>query len=201
MKTILKVVTIISLFLITLDTYAQIDVLSNGNVGIGNSSPTYKLSVAGTTQFSGATVWTNWENVILDWTNSWGAPVIYPSADFQMDLGKSTQRINTLNAYQCFVTAGYYKYSDKRLKKNIKNINSTLSQIKRLQGITYLPNTISTNNSLPKNITGTQNASQYGLIAQDVQKVFPDLVKQVDSSSYLAVDYMGLIPIIIEAIK
>lgn len=39
-----------------------------------------------------------------------------------------------------------------------------------------------------------------GFIAQEVQKVFPDLVKK-DSSNYMYVDYIGLIPVIVEALK
>lgn len=39
-----------------------------------------------------------------------------------------------------------------------------------------------------------------GLIAQEVQTVYPELVKE-DSAGYLYVDYIGLIPVIIEALK
>lgn len=39
-----------------------------------------------------------------------------------------------------------------------------------------------------------------GLIAQEVQSVYPELVKE-DSAGYLYVDYIGLIPVIIEALK
>jgi hypothetical protein len=42
--------------------------------------------------------------------------------------------------------------------------------------------------------------TRLGFIAQDVKKVFPDLVKQ-DSSNYMYVDYVGLIPVMVEAIK
>lgn len=39
-----------------------------------------------------------------------------------------------------------------------------------------------------------------GFIAQDLQKVFPDLVKE-DDLGYLSIDYIGLIPVIVEAVK
>lgn len=39
-----------------------------------------------------------------------------------------------------------------------------------------------------------------GLIAQDLQKVYPELVDK-DSSGYYSVDYIGLIPVMIEALK
>lgn len=39
-----------------------------------------------------------------------------------------------------------------------------------------------------------------GFIAQQLQEVFPDLVEE-DSNNYLHVDYIGLIPILVESIK
>lgn len=54
-------------------------------------------------------------------------------------------------------------------------------------------------NEKMKKLTNT-SGSEYGVIAQEVQKVFPDIVKK-DSDGYLTVDYIQLIPIMIEAIK
>ena len=39
-----------------------------------------------------------------------------------------------------------------------------------------------------------------GFVAQDLQKVFPDLVQE-DDLGYLGIDYIGLIPVIVEAMK
>lgn len=48
-------------------------------------------------------------------------------------------------------------------------------------------------------LTG-QIGYEYGLIAQDVKKEFPEMVSEgVDG--YLTVDYIQLIPVIIESIK
>lgn len=41
---------------------------------------------------------------------------------------------------------------------------------------------------------------EYGVIAQEVQKEFPEMVKS-DIDGYLYVDYIQFIPIIIESIK
>ncbi|MHB9055527.1 MAG: tail fiber domain-containing protein [Paludibacteraceae bacterium] len=41
---------------------------------------------------------------------------------------------------------------------------------------------------------------QYGLIAQDLQKLYPDLVYENDNG-YLSINYTGLIPILIQSIK
>jgi hypothetical protein len=41
---------------------------------------------------------------------------------------------------------------------------------------------------------------EYGYLAQELEKIFPDLVSQ-DSAGYYGVNYIGLIPVIIEALK
>ena len=41
---------------------------------------------------------------------------------------------------------------------------------------------------------------EYGVIAQDVQKVFPEMVKQIDEE-YLGVSYIQLVPVLLEAVK
>jgi len=48
-------------------------------------------------------------------------------------------------------------------------------------------------------LTG-QSGFEYGVIAQEVQKEFPEIVK-VGNDGYLTVDYIQLIPILIEAVK
>ncbi|MDR2056721.1 MAG: tail fiber domain-containing protein [Dysgonamonadaceae bacterium] len=44
------------------------------------------------------------------------------------------------------------------------------------------------------------NKKRIGFIAQDLQEIFPELVEK-DSSGFFHVDYIGLIPVIVESIK
>ena len=79
--------------------------------------------------------------------------------------------------------------SDARLKSNIISLGSTLAKLLMIDGKSY---TMKTNESEPK----------IGLLAQDVQKAFPELVKTTnDSDQTLSVNYQGLIPVLINAIK
>lgn len=54
-------------------------------------------------------------------------------------------------------------------------------------------------NEKMEEITGVTGNS-YGVIAQEIQKEFPEMV-EMQESGYLAVDYKQLIPVMIEAIK
>lgn len=54
-------------------------------------------------------------------------------------------------------------------------------------------------NDKMEDITGIAG-NAYGVIAQEVQKEFPEMV-EMQENGYLAVDYKQLIPVMIEAIK
>jgi hypothetical protein len=79
--------------------------------------------------------------------------------------------------------------SDARLKSNIISLGSTLAKLLMIDGKSY---TMKTNEA----------ESKIGLLAQEVQKAFPELVKTTnDSDKTLSVNYQGLIPVLINAIK
>lgn len=79
--------------------------------------------------------------------------------------------------------------SDARLKTNINTMTGSLDNILKLRGVTF-------NWKESSNPTKTQ----YGFIAQEVEKVFPDLVG-TDSNGFKTVNYSGVIPVLTEAIK
>ena len=79
--------------------------------------------------------------------------------------------------------------SDMRLKSNIVTLGSTLSKLLLIDGKTY---TMKSNEAIEK----------IGLLAQEVQKAFPELVKQAgDAEGTLSINYQGMIPVLINAIK
>ena len=79
--------------------------------------------------------------------------------------------------------------SDARLKSNIITLGSTLSRLLLIDGKSY---TMKANESIAK----------IGLLAQEVQAAFPELVKTSnDSEGTLSVNYQGMIPVLLNAIK
>ncbi|MAJ38391.1 MAG: hypothetical protein CMC19_10900, partial [Flavobacteriaceae bacterium] len=76
--------------------------------------------------------------------------------------------------------------SDARLKANIVSLGATLSKLLNIDGKTY---------TIKKN--GKQ---KIGVLAQDIQEVFPELVSE-DKEGMLSVNYQGLIPVLINALK
>ena len=89
-------------------------------------------------------------------------------------------------------SGGYTQTSDIRLKTNIEYLDSNqmLHKISNLHGINY--------NWKNKEKNGSDK--QIGLIAQEVEKVFPEAVKK-NSEGFLSVSYSNLVAPVIEAIK
>ncbi len=131
--------------------------------------------------------------------------------------------------FNCDVYAnGVALSSDARFKTNVENITSAMDQIKKLRGVSYnlLPKVLNkangsiephTANNASGPLSAKERADQalfdklakeqnqpgpkrLGLIAQELEKVFPELVK-TDSSNYMYIDYIGLIPVMIEGMK
>jgi hypothetical protein len=86
-----------------------------------------------------------------------------------------------------------YYSSDKRLKENIQPIVNALSKVESINGNTY-----DWKEGFEE--IHSHKGSDLGVIAQEVQSVLPDVVVERDNG-YLAVDYIKLVPVLIEAIK
>jgi len=91
------------------------------------------------------------------------------------------------------ITAFYS--SDKNLKTNINNISDALNKVNQINGVTY--NWNDTAKSIDSNKT---DATEAGVIAQEIAEVLPEVVTQRDDG-FLAVRYEKLVPLLIEAIK
>jgi hypothetical protein len=103
--------------------------------------------------------------------------------------------------------------SDMRLKENINNMTSALGNLTKLQGVTYrlkknglnaLTTTALISRSDSAKVESSEseiyNRDHIGFLAQDVQKVYPQLVYS-DKDGMLSVDYVSLIPVLVESIK
>jgi len=79
--------------------------------------------------------------------------------------------------------------SDERLKDNVSTIESPLEKINKLRGVYF-----------EWSENSGKNGKDYGVIAQEVEKVMPEIVETRDDG-YKAVRYEKLIPLLIESIK
>ncbi|MBN1896421.1 MAG: tail fiber domain-containing protein, partial [Candidatus Aenigmarchaeota archaeon] len=90
------------------------------------------------------------------------------------------------SAFAQSVTSAAFLYSsDASLKKNIATLDNSLEKILKLRGVSF---------NWKKD-----NQASIGLIAQEVEDVYPELVTGEDGSK--AVQYGNLVAVLIEAVK
>ena len=110
--------------------------------------------------------------------------------------GSTPAQTAKLNSSGTFTVSGdivaYGSPSDIRLKENIKPIESALDKVSKLQGVTF--------DWKEKSENILDIKEDIGFVAQDVQKVLPELVRENDNGM-LSMRHQGITPILLEAIK
>lgn len=165
----------------------------NGNLGVGVSDPAFRLDVGErmrirSTPGNTAGVWLN-----NDFNNVSPAFIGMKSNDevgFYGQTGTAGWRfyVNTTTG-NGWMQGTLTQNSDQRLKKNISVLDNSLHKLIQLHGYHYYWKNETTDSNL-----------QTGVLAQEVQKLFPELVME-NKDGILAVNYSGLIPVMIESIK
>ncbi len=85
--------------------------------------------------------------------------------------------------------------SDARFKKNVTPLTDVLEKLEQIQGVTFEWN--ETYEALGRS-TGRR---EIGVLAQDVESVFPELVSTWGDEEYRAVDYGRFTAVLLEAVK
>jgi len=191
-------VAVLSIFLLN-NTFGQLELDSGGDVAIGTiaGSPNYKFEVYGTSFFTGGTA-SNGIYLINAGTHA----SLRPKSTNTGYLGKSEAKF-----WVTYTNYLYYDnlidFSDLSIKENIKNIDSPLSLLCQVRGVTYdlkqdyYKNTPQDNMDLAV----ASGKNKYGVIAQELKEIFPDMVILNEETQLYGVKYMSFIPVLIEAIK
>jgi hypothetical protein len=108
---------------------------------------------------------------------------LIPSANNTYNLGSSTNRWATIYSQSVLNT------SDARLKTNIRDLNYGLSSILNLHPVQYNWK------------EGIDKDNKIGFLAQELRTVIPDVVVGDERKENLAVNYIELIPVLVNAIK
>jgi hypothetical protein len=184
-------------------------ITSAGNVGIGTSSPSDLLTVAGTIVSSNATANTAINPGYIQ-ANYPGNSNTAGSAVAHLRLGDTTnsrfwmQQIDTSYQYATFyfnggvwskvgyqTVGGTWTNSDERRKENIELSTYGLNEVLQLQ---------------PKKFnfkTDERKIINLGFIAQDVLPIIPEAVQTDidDTEEYYAMNYANLVPVLVKALQ
>jgi hypothetical protein len=157
----------------------------------------------------GLNFWKPWPNA-----QGYGNFVLYLRPDKKVGINTMGSSSFHLDVAGRMRATSYATFSDERLKKNISPIKSGLQKILALNGVTYNYN-FDLNKYDEIDITKLSETKQkstegdkleidrdlhIGLLAQAVQTVVPEVVKE-DEKGILSVNYVELIPLLIEAVK
>lgn len=180
---------------------------TSGNTGIGTTSPNSRLHVdasLGQNPFIAAIDGQTKFHISSNGGVSIGTPSAPPgnglSVSGNVGIGETLpiQKLTVIG--DASITGALVAPSDRRLKENVKAIDNALEIIHQLQPRTY----VHQENKAKE--FGLSDDIQYGLIAQELEKVLPSLVtaqaiKDEDGVSYKGVEYTQLIPILISGLK
>jgi hypothetical protein len=111
-----------------------------------------------------------------------------------MGIGTSPSSTYRLYVYGPAYATIVWQSSDLSLKENVEPIASPLQKLRNVQGVSF------TWKQEGNEHRGFPGGKHIGVVAQDVQKVFPEVV-QDGPEGEKAVAYSELIPILIEAMK
>ena len=131
------------------------------------------------------------------------------------------KRSTDVNFRKNVTTTGVFVQSDERFKENVAPVSDVLSSLENLEAVSY---TLKNDNAKQCRAIANgmlavtekdqrdkvffdqfyakqeQGDERYGFLAQNVKDVFPQLV-HTDNSGYMYVDYIGLIPILVQSIN
>ena len=119
----------------------------------------------------------------------------YNSYGLIVDIPDGQTSIYTILIYgDAWASGGSWLSSDVRYKKNIKTYENALNTIMQCRGVSYDWRV----DEYPQQ--RFSDSRQLGFIAQEVEKVVPDLVKE-GPDGFKGLEYTKFTPIIVEAIK
>ncbi len=111
-----------------------------------------------------------------------------------LSAGMTTPPITIDTSGTVYFNGTQYNTSDKQTKKNVHHIKSSLEKVMLLNPVTF-------NWDEKQRPEINETTLNYGFIAQDVKKVYPELVHTPEKEGYLSLNSLGLLPILTKAIQ
>lgn len=180
--------------------------ITNGNVGIGTTSPGAKLDVNGDIRAGNSDIYfTKNDHNHTGIGNTPGYAAIENAVNYNtlMILGRSggIGGVRSVSVWDrldvngsLYLSGQLLTISDIKFKKDIQPIDTPLTKLLSLNGVSYEMKTDEYKEiNLPK-------GRHYGVIAEEIEKVLPEVVDTATDGTK-RVAYTELIPVLIEAIK
>ncbi|MDH5720239.1 MAG: tail fiber domain-containing protein [Spirochaetia bacterium] len=153
-----------------------------GNVGIGTTLPASKLEIKGKTSDDTTSA--------LHVTDSSGVSSLFVRNDGNVGIGTNSPGAK-LEVGGCVLANNTSCASDRRLKENVIEINNPLDILMAFRGVYF---------KWKDTEFSEKKGRDIGFIAQEVEKVLPELVFENDNG-YKGVNYEKITAVLVEAVK
>jgi hypothetical protein len=181
-------------------------------VGIGLVDPTEMLEIKGDDPFLALNTTNNktglklQKNGAAKWEMAWnegsgyiyfynaGTRMVIEDATGDVGIGTSTPGYRLDVAGTCHASS-FPTSSDARFKENVEQLTGVLDRLDRVRGVKF------DWNSRYEALGRATGHREIGVIAQEIEKEFPELVTTWGDEDYRAVDYGRMAGVFIEAIK
>jgi hypothetical protein len=173
------------------------------NLGVGTSNPQNTVDIVGSAQVTGTLVTVGSciirkgqsSNVVtstVGWSSASDGGSIYTLSNVGIGTSNPTYPLHVMshsNNVSIFAQYGVTQFSDLRIKENLKPIASALDKVNNITGYTF------------NRLDGGNNSRFAGVIAQEVEKVLPEVVHYDYESQMYGVSYGEMVALLVEAIK
>jgi hypothetical protein len=170
-----------------------------GEVGIGISAPNRTLHVQPSEVHTGGNgagySFGNRETATFVETPANGERWVWYATQNQARLWSGTDKVFVTTAGNVRITGTLQQGSDARVKTNIAKLTDVLSKLEAINGVSFEPI------QLGAPTARAERRRDIGVIAQEVETVFPELVSVHGHENNKAVNYSGLTGVLIEAVK
>lgn len=210
-----------------LSANAQLTVFENGLVRIGNYSGvnafdnvaldiSYRAS--STSPLTGTITFGAGGGAMITGSSNTGSLSLYSGQTLSLGVGGHMNALNlsyvdkTIISLYNVKAPAFLTTSDVRLKTNVESLNDSFWRLMDVNSVSYnlssgtpsedISSKLTIKNATDSPVATTVNDDRihFGFIAQEIQKIYPNLVVE-DEDGMLAIDYTGFIPLLVEAYK
>lgn len=169
----------------------KIGVLFRGNGSASNKSMALRLDQAVNSKL---VIIQSSFNPNIDLQTGWTTPLVTFESGGNVGIGTANPGFLLDVAGACHASS-FPTSSDIRLKKNIQPLSNVLEKLEKIRGVSF------DWNETYEKLGRSTGHREIGVIAQDVEAVFPELVAQWGDEKYRGVDYGRMTAVLIEAVK
>ena len=194
----ISILLLVCFVVVSTGAFAQIKVLSNGNVGLGagNTTPGNPVDLLGTTVIRPTS-----SGVYLRFSTDTYGFTLNPSSAHNGQIGYQTS-FRSVNSDYVY-SNGVLLTSDSKFKINVKQLDLAMPLIKKLRPVTfdYTFDYSKVENDILRTKLQDEDKNRLGFIAQEVKEVLPQAVKEREADSTLCIRMDDFIPLLVKGLQ